>query len=171
MILNEAGRTIQRVWEDLPQRFLTVVLDVFQLMPNHLHGILVIPCAGLEPALVLATGAQIIQPSPKARVRQAVPLRWPGLSERSNPLRPLRSIASNLVLEGVCCNRISTNISFAASTPWKRFALTLGRTRCVGLKILKIRIDRQETGLRPSGVRCRGRACPTPSAVAHSEIR
>jgi hypothetical protein len=43
MILNEAGRTIQRVWEDLPQRFPTIVLDVFQLMPNHLHGILVIP--------------------------------------------------------------------------------------------------------------------------------
>ena len=43
MILNEAGRTIQPVWEDLPQRFPTIVLDVFQLMPNHLHGILVIP--------------------------------------------------------------------------------------------------------------------------------
>jgi len=66
MILNEAGRTIQRVWEDLPQRFPTVVLDVFQLMPNHLHGILVIPGAGLEPALALATGAPIVQPSPKA---------------------------------------------------------------------------------------------------------
>src|SRR5262249_50255822 len=62
-------------------------------------------------------------------VRQAVPLRWAGLSERSNPLRPLRSIASNLALEGVCCNRISTNTSFAASIRWKRFALTLGRTR------------------------------------------
>jgi REP element-mobilizing transposase RayT len=66
MILNEAGRTIQRVWEDLPQRFPTVGLDVFQLMPNHLHGIFVIPGAGLEPALALATGAPIVQPGPKA---------------------------------------------------------------------------------------------------------
>jgi putative transposase len=66
MILNEAGRTIQRVWELLPKRFPTIVLDVFQLMPNHLHGILVIPGAGLEPALALATGAPIIQPGPKA---------------------------------------------------------------------------------------------------------
>jgi REP-associated tyrosine transposase len=66
VILNEAGRTIQRVWEDLPQRFPTVVLDVFQLMPNHLHGILVIPGAGLEQALALATRAPIIQPGPKA---------------------------------------------------------------------------------------------------------
>ena len=65
MILNDAGRTIQRVWEDLPQRFPTVVLDVFQLMPNHFHGILVIPGAGLEQALALATGAPIIQPGPK----------------------------------------------------------------------------------------------------------
>jgi len=66
MVLNEAGQSIQRVWEDLPHRFPTVVLDVFQLMPNHLHGILVIPGAGLEPALALATGALIIQPGPKA---------------------------------------------------------------------------------------------------------
>src|SRR5262249_27247652 len=66
MILNEAGRTIQRVWEDLPQRFPTVVLDVFQLMLDHLHGILVIPGAGLEPTLAFATGAPTIQPSPKA---------------------------------------------------------------------------------------------------------
>jgi len=65
MILNEAGQTIQRVWEDLPHRFPTVVLDVFQLMPNHFHGILVIPGAGLEQALALATGAPIIQPGPK----------------------------------------------------------------------------------------------------------
>jgi putative transposase len=66
MILNEAGQTIQRVWEDLPHRFPTVVLDVFQLMPNHFHGILVIPGAGLEQALALATGAPVIQPGPKA---------------------------------------------------------------------------------------------------------
>jgi hypothetical protein len=116
MILNDAGRTVQRVWEDLPRRFPTVVLDVFQLMPNHLHGILVIPGAELEEALALATGAPVIQPGPKAgdtasRVRQAVPLRWAGLSERSNPLRLSRSIASNLVLEGVCCRRISTSTS------------------------------------------------------------
>jgi hypothetical protein len=38
MILNEAGRTIQRRWEDLPQWFPTIVLDVFQLMPNRLQG-------------------------------------------------------------------------------------------------------------------------------------
>ena len=66
MILNEAGRNIQRVWENLPQRFPTVVLDAFQLMSNHLHGILVIPSAGLEQALALATGAPVIQPGPKA---------------------------------------------------------------------------------------------------------
>jgi REP element-mobilizing transposase RayT len=66
MVLNEAGQSIQRVWEDLPHRFPTVVLDAFQLMPNHLHGILVIPGAGLESALASATGAPIVQPGPKA---------------------------------------------------------------------------------------------------------
>ncbi|HVA00112.1 MAG TPA: transposase [Terriglobia bacterium] len=69
MILNEAGNLVQRIWHTLPQRFGSLVLDAFQMMPNHLHAIFVLPGPGLEPALAVATGAPIIQPSATRRGR------------------------------------------------------------------------------------------------------
>jgi putative transposase len=66
MILSECGQVVQHVWDMLPQRFPTLVLDAFQLMPNHLHAILVIPGTGLEPSLAVATGAAVIKLGPQA---------------------------------------------------------------------------------------------------------
>ena len=42
MCLNDAGRMIMSAWTDLPQRFDQVDLDSFIVMPNHLHGIIVL---------------------------------------------------------------------------------------------------------------------------------
>ena len=42
MRLNEAGEMVYKIWEALPQRFLTIEIDMFVVMPNHLHGIVVI---------------------------------------------------------------------------------------------------------------------------------
>lgn len=42
MVLNDAGRMAQREWEQLPNRFPLVDLDVYVVMPNHLHGIVII---------------------------------------------------------------------------------------------------------------------------------
>lgn len=42
MELNKAGKTVQSVWEALPKRFASILLDEFVVMPNHVHGILVI---------------------------------------------------------------------------------------------------------------------------------
>jgi REP element-mobilizing transposase RayT len=39
---NEAGKTVQSVWEALPKRFPSILLDAFVVMPNHVHGIFVI---------------------------------------------------------------------------------------------------------------------------------
>ena len=69
MILNEAGGLMQQSWEALPQRFTSLVLDVFQVMPNHLHGVFVLPGPGLHPALAKATGARVIQPYEDRRGR------------------------------------------------------------------------------------------------------
>jgi hypothetical protein len=66
MVLSNAGQTVQRVWLSLMQRFPTVVLDAFQIMPNHLHGVFVIRGPGLEPSLAAATGVPIVQPCPSA---------------------------------------------------------------------------------------------------------
>ncbi len=42
MVLNDAGKMVASVWEDLPERYPMVRLDCFVIMPNHIHGILVL---------------------------------------------------------------------------------------------------------------------------------
>ena len=42
MRLNDAGRMAQTVWEGLPDRFPSIELDAFVVMPNHVHGIIVL---------------------------------------------------------------------------------------------------------------------------------
>jgi REP element-mobilizing transposase RayT len=42
MQLNAAGSEVQAVWNELPRRFAHLELDAFVVMPNHIHGIIVI---------------------------------------------------------------------------------------------------------------------------------
>lgn len=52
MILNEFGLIAQNEWMKLAERFANFELDVFQIMPNHMHGIIVLNDvgAGFTPA-------------------------------------------------------------------------------------------------------------------------
>lgn len=40
--LSDAGRMVQQAWLQLPERFPQIALDAFVIMPNHIHGILVL---------------------------------------------------------------------------------------------------------------------------------
>ncbi|MCC6728750.1 MAG: transposase [Chthonomonadales bacterium] len=65
MRLNEAGRMIQSVWDAIPAFYPGVGIDEFVVMPNHVHGIVVLvgatPCGrpdsgqpqGVAPTLSL----------------------------------------------------------------------------------------------------------------------
>ena len=44
--LNAAGRTAAKCWRQIPTHFPNVTLDAFVVMPNHVHGILVINDVG-----------------------------------------------------------------------------------------------------------------------------
>ena len=53
MILNEFGQIAYNEWVKLTERFTNFELDVFQIMPNHMHGIIVLNDAvgaGFNPA-------------------------------------------------------------------------------------------------------------------------
>ncbi|WP_299757204.1 transposase [uncultured Chloroflexus sp.] len=55
MRLNDAGRMVWDEWDALPDRFPGLELDAFVVMPNHVHGIIVLTGsatvgAGLVPA-------------------------------------------------------------------------------------------------------------------------
>lgn len=67
MELNEFGRLLDFTWHDLPNHNRNICLDLFVIMPNHIHGIIVIENdrtglenragldrAGLEPAPTLS---------------------------------------------------------------------------------------------------------------------
>lgn len=45
MSLNISGDKVASEWRALPSRFCGVILDEFIVMPNHIHGILIIDCA------------------------------------------------------------------------------------------------------------------------------
>jgi REP element-mobilizing transposase RayT len=42
MHLNSAGQMIASVWADMPRRLNKIGLDSFVVMPNHIHGIIVL---------------------------------------------------------------------------------------------------------------------------------
>ena len=42
MVLNEAGQMVQGVWDELPMHYPGIETDAFIIMPNHVHGIIVI---------------------------------------------------------------------------------------------------------------------------------
>ena len=50
MQLNNSGQIAKAAWDELPARFPSVRLDAFIVMPNHVHGIIMV-------------GAQFIAPS------------------------------------------------------------------------------------------------------------
>lgn len=64
MQLNEMGRMVQACWDEIPAHFAQVELDACVVMPNHVHGIIVI-CddysIGARQACVGATHASPLQ--------------------------------------------------------------------------------------------------------------
>ena len=68
MVLNEYGKIANDEWIKLSERYPNVLLDIFQIMPNHIHGIIALNDAdavgaGLAPALnenIIALNENII---------------------------------------------------------------------------------------------------------------
>jgi REP element-mobilizing transposase RayT len=48
--LNVLGKLVQKEWERLPKRFPAIELDEYIVMPNHIHGIIVIRDVGARGA-------------------------------------------------------------------------------------------------------------------------
>ncbi len=48
MRLSDAGRMVQDIWDALPGHYSCVELDCFVVMPNHIHGIVVLNGVGAQ---------------------------------------------------------------------------------------------------------------------------
>ncbi len=42
MVVNEWGRIVQACWDEIPAHYPMVELDAFVVMPNHVHGVIMI---------------------------------------------------------------------------------------------------------------------------------
>lgn len=49
MTLSQYGTAVRESWDDLPQHYPHVVLDAFVVMPNHVHGIIVLQDGTRQP--------------------------------------------------------------------------------------------------------------------------
>jgi len=49
VVLSSAGRIAQSIWEGLADRFPSVGTDEFVIMPNHIHGIIVVGAQFIAP--------------------------------------------------------------------------------------------------------------------------
>ena len=54
MVLNEMGNMAYNEWIKLTERFPNFELDVFQIMPNHMHGIIVLNDTPVRATLAVA---------------------------------------------------------------------------------------------------------------------
>jgi len=57
MRLSTFGEVVAACWDDLPHHYPHVELDAFAIMPNHIHGIIML----VDPAIVVGAG---LKPAP-----------------------------------------------------------------------------------------------------------
>jgi len=51
MQLNNAGRIAKECWQEIPKHYPDLILDEFIIMPNHVHGILIVGANNHSPSL------------------------------------------------------------------------------------------------------------------------
>ncbi len=66
MQLNPAGKMVEHHWSILTRQFGSIRLDEFVVMPNHLHGIIVVVGAPLVGARDACVGAALVAAQPGA---------------------------------------------------------------------------------------------------------
>jgi REP-associated tyrosine transposase len=70
MLPNNAGRTVRQVWAELPRHYSGVEIDAFVVVPNHIHGVIVLtnsvgagsprPAAGAGTAPLQGTLGRVV---------------------------------------------------------------------------------------------------------------
>src|SRR6185312_4932475 len=83
MHLNAAGMAAQTMWAAIPVHFPRVRLDAFVVMPNHVHGIILI--GGTDAATDDADGSVPDDADELVRATHASPLRSPRCSPQCSP--------------------------------------------------------------------------------------
>jgi len=97
MILNDAGKMIDKEWKELPNRFKNIEFDEYLIMPNHFHGIIVIDdsvdgqAQGTAPTVDCFDGPENV----------GVPLVGTHALTLGNIIGAFKSITTNSYIKGV----------------------------------------------------------------------
>ena len=51
MRLTGVGEILQKIWQELPEYYAGVGIDAFTIMPNHIHGIIILTHIGAVPSV------------------------------------------------------------------------------------------------------------------------
>ncbi len=103
--LTDAGRMVQTIWDEIPDHYPGIEIDAFTVMPNHIHGIVVLTNpggVGVDPRV-----------HPDSRIRPVHPPSRqinPGQAQGPAPTGPLslpdvvqryKSLTTNQYIQGV----------------------------------------------------------------------
>lgn len=120
MLPNEFGRIVQTVWDGLPDHYSNVECDAFIVMPNHVHGVIVLADDGGVGEFDVGVGLKPARGWRPVRIRPRrvsnPPLRcWKSFGRSKHFLR---AVLTNCAIRPVslCGSAIITNTSFAAKT-------------------------------------------------------
>lgn len=69
---SPAGQMVRSVWEAMPERYEGVEVDEFIVMPDHIHGIIILTGAGSPSSLSLPPVVQRFKSLTTTRYREAV---------------------------------------------------------------------------------------------------
>ena len=58
VLLNDADRMIDKMWHDMTNHCPSIELDVMQIIPNHLHGMIVVREVGTDPCVCPNPGTE-----------------------------------------------------------------------------------------------------------------
>ncbi len=86
MRLNDTGEIVRQCWLDIPAHFPNTGLDEFVVMPNHVHGIIVIVGAG-SPRPYNAPDAQTAPDAQSALDAQTTSGAWTGMGAETASIR------------------------------------------------------------------------------------
>jgi len=92
MQLNDAGRMISETWHEIPDHYPCIELDVMQIMPNHLHGIIVVREVGTDPCVCPNPGTE------NGQTRGSVPT---GCLSLSDVIKQFKTLTTRRYIEGV----------------------------------------------------------------------
>ncbi len=103
MILSAIGDMASRFWKEIPEHFNHARLDEFVIMPNHIHGIII-----LDYSLI---GKPNIMHESPVGTRHGMTLRQDGINKFSNPVKNSISVIINQYKSSLkrWCNKNGNN--------------------------------------------------------------